>query len=484
MHVHRSFLLARALMAASLILLGCSLLWFLWRTYKEEKAALSREVGFVFINTLRNIEGGLLDKLVLRHALPHAPDLPILPKGLATNSDSVKVLTFIGREETTTDTANRQFEIRVSRTSSIRGGGELPVNELKGSISMFIAMSGDTAQAAIDTAAFLPRLRAEFGKALTEAGLPVHYRVSRMAANQAEAPRALVSGLYTDLANGERYGAELSRYELFLFQKMLPQILFALLLFGCVALAFVFVFRNLRTQRRLAELKTEFIQNISHELKTPIATMSVALEALRDFDALKNPGQTEEYLDISRLELQRLSLLVEKVLGIAQLERPDKVNLNITELDLLALVNDTLAALRPRFEQASARITLDTEGADFLVQGDRLHLSGVLFNLLDNALKYGGKHPVIRIHLRAADGKIALRVQDNGPGIPPEHRARIFDAFFRVPSREGHRVKGHGLGLCYAAKVAEQHGGTITLDEAPANGGTSFTVELNHATCP
>ncbi|MBL7795388.1 MAG: HAMP domain-containing histidine kinase [Saprospiraceae bacterium] len=474
MFTTRTFLFARALMALSLLLLGCSLSWFLWRTYAEEKAALSREVSYVFINTIRNIEGGLLDKLVFRRNAADGHPLPNLPQVFVT--DSVKIMTFVGRDEQVVDTSGRNLEIRVSRT----GGDEMPASEIQGSISMFIAMAGDSMVRGpghlMDTAAFLPRLRKEFDYALAAAGLPVQHRISRVVDGQPETPRVLRSGLYTDLANGERYGAELSGYELFLVKKMLPQILFATLLFGCVALAFFFVFRAFRAQKRLADLKTEFVQNISHELKTPIATMSVALEALRNFDALKNPGQTKEYLDISQLELQRLSLLVEKVLGIAQMERAGAV-LSTAVFDFRDLTEEVLAALRPRIEQAGASVALETDGASFQVNGDRLHLAGVLYNLLDNALKYGGTPTTVRVRLYSEPGKLRLLVQDDGPGIPPQHRARIFEAFFRVPSQAGHQVKGHGLGLSYAAKVVEQHGGKIMLDSEPGHGAI-FTVEL------
>lgn len=475
MFTNRTFFLARILMAFSLLLLSGSLAWFLHRTYQEEKEALSREVSFLFINTVRNIEGSLLDKLVFRRNMSENHPIPALPKMLV--SDSVKLITFVGHEEHLVDTGEQKFEIRVSRT----GGPEMSSSEIQGSISMFIALSGDSLPqksdwTAKDTAAFLPRLRSEFDQALEAAGLPMQHQISRIEGRQKETPRVLRSGLYTDLANGERYGAELSGYEWFLVKKMLPQMLFATLLFGCVALAFFFVFRAFRAQKRLADLKTEFVQNISHELKTPIATMSVALEALRDFDALKNPGQTKEYLAISRLELQRLSLLVEKVLGIAQMERAGAA-LSASVFDFNELAGEVLAALRPRIEQAAANVTLETTGVDFQIKGDRLHLAGVLYNLLDNALKYGGDPPVVRIQLRSDAGKLRLLVQDNGPGIPPQHRARIFEAFFRVPSQAGHQVKGHGLGLSYAAKVVEQHGGKIMLENEPGHGAT-FTVEL------
>lgn len=472
---HRPFLIARVFMSISLLLLAGAMVWFLHKTYQDEKATLSREAGFLFINTMRNIEGDALQLLVFRGANPDSAGQGEVRWNVLQKPDSIKVTSFVQTERRTSGDKDQLKITLESREHTNR-----PFNEAEGSVSMFLAMSSDSmtlhAQGLnVDTTELLLKLKAGFDEALQTAELPVQYKISRQSANQVMHIHALPSGTYRDISSGDTYSAELSGYGSYLWMKMWPQILFSALLLACVLLAFGFFFKTLKMQQRLTETKNEFIQNISHELKTPIATMSVALEALREYDVLK-PGQSAEYLDISRMELNRLSMLVEKVLGIVGLDR-SKARLSKTAFDMDELSAEVLAAMRPRFEQAGAQVMLDKEGAAFPVEADRLHLSGVLFNLLENALKYGGDPPQITVKLHAKPGWICYTVQDNGSGIPKEYQDKIFETFFRAPSSNGHTVKGHGLGLSYAAKVVQEHGGRIFL-ESSGSEGSAFTVEL------
>lgn len=462
-------------MSISLLLLAGAIVWFLRKTYQDEKATLSREAGFLFINTMRNIEGDALQMLVFRGAKPGISGQGEVRWNVLQKPDSMKVMSFVKTERHTIDNKD-QLKITVeSREHSNR-----PFNEAEGSVSMFLAMSSDSltlhAQGLnVDTAELLFKLKTGFDEALQKADLPVRYKISRQSADQVMHVHDLPSGTYRDISSGDTYSAELSGYGSYLWMKLWPQVLFSALLLACVLLAFGFFFKTLKMQQRLTETKNEFIQNISHELKTPIATMSVALEALREYDVLK-PGQSAEYLDISRVELNRLSMLVEKVLGIVGLDR-SKARLSKTAFDLDELSTEVLAAMRPRFEQAGAQVKLDKEGVAFPVEADRLHLSGVLFNLLENALKYGGDPPQITVKLHSKPGRVCYTVQDSGSGIPKEYQDKIFETFFRVPSPNGHTVKGHGLGLSYAAKVVQEHGGRIFLESSGAE-GSAFTVEL------
>lgn len=472
---NRPFLIARVFMSISLLLLAGAIVWFLHKTYQDEKATLSREAGFLFINTMRMIEGDALQLLVLRGASPDGAGKIEMHWNELKKPDSIQIMSFVKTEHHTLDSEDRLKITVESREHSNR-----PFNEAEGSVSMFLAMSSDsltlrTQGLKVDTAELLLKLKNGFDEALKKAELPVRYKISRQSANEVIDAHALPSGTYRDISSGDTYSAALSGYGSYLWLKMWPQVLFSALLLACVLLAFGFFFKTLKMQQGLTETKNEFIQNISHELKTPIATMSVALEALREYDVLK-PGQSAEYIDISQLELRRLSLLVEKVLGIVGLER-SKARLNITAFDLDELSSEVLAAMRPRFEQAGAQVKPYKEGTAFPVEADRLHLSGVLFNLLENALKYGGDHPQISIQLHSKPGWVCYSVTDNGRGIPKEYQDKIFDTFFRVPSSNGHLVKGHGLGLSYAAKVVQQHGGRIFLESSGAEGSV-FTVEL------
>jgi two-component system phosphate regulon sensor histidine kinase PhoR len=261
-----------------------------------------------------------------------------------------------------------------------------------------------------------------------------------------------------------------------ILSKMGWPISFAVMMLAITVIAFVFLFRNLKAQHRLAVLKNDFIANITHELKTPIATVGVAIEALRNFNAINDPARTREYLDISSVELQRLSLLVDKVLKLSMFEQ-DVMEFSRTPVDLKRLLEDVLHSMRLQVEKAGAAVTIDAPDSEYTIRGDSMHLMSVLYNLLDNALKYSAGNPKVSVHLARNAGMITLSVEDNGIGIPAEYRQRVFDKFFRVPHGDTHNTKGYGLGLSYVAEVVRRHGGTIAVKSAPEK-GSIFTLEF------
>lgn len=261
----------------------------------------------------------------------------------------------------------------------------------------------------------------------------------------------------------------------YLLKRIASPLLFSIFLIGLTILSFVLLFRNMKKQQRLAELKNDFISNITHELKTPIATVGVAIEALKNFNAIQNPERTREYLDISSNELQRLNLLVDKVLKLSLFEKKE-IQLNLEPLDLKSLVDEVVASMRLQSEKKNASFVLSHSGNTSLT-GDRLHLLSVIFNLVDNALKYSPENPEIKISIEEKETDLELRIADNGVGIPDEYKSKVFEKFFRVPAGNVHTIKGYGLGLSYAASVVKKHGGTI---EAGNNegGGTIFSITL------
>jgi two-component system phosphate regulon sensor histidine kinase PhoR len=203
--------------------------------------------------------------------------------------------------------------------------------------------------------------------------------------------------------------------------------------------------------------------------------VGVAIEALKNFNAIQDPEKTKEYLDISQNELQRLGLLVDKVLKLSMFENK-KVEIKYELFDLEELVNEVVASLRLQLEKYNARITVDTEG-NLLINGDRMHLLSVVFNLLDNALKYSKGNAAIQVDIKEAGENIVLKITDNGIGIPPQYKDRLFEKFFRVPTGDTHNAKGHGLGLSYSAQVIKQHHGTIEVDSHEGLGST-FIITL------
>jgi two-component system phosphate regulon sensor histidine kinase PhoR len=255
---------------------------------------------------------------------------------------------------------------------------------------------------------------------------------------------------------------------------MLP-ILFSIFLVGVTIVSFVILYKNLLKQQRLAELKNEFIGNITHELKTPIATVGVAIEALKNFNAIRDPQRTKEYLDISSNELQRLSLLVDKVLKLSMFEKKE-IDLQYEMFDLREVVDEVVSSMRLQIEKYHAIVSIAQKGNTNL-EADRLHLLSVVFNLLDNALKYSKEQPVIEIGLEGDDNTVQLRISDNGIGIAPEYRNKIFEKFFRIPTGNTHNTKGYGLGLSYVAHVVQKHKGKISVD-SELGVGTTITISI------
>ncbi len=273
------------------------------------------------------------------------------------------------------------------------------------------------------------------------------------------------------------YQAKFENTSAYVFGKMQMQIGGSLLVLLLVAGSFIVLYRNLLAQQRLAEIKNDFISNITHELKTPIATVGVAIEALRNFNAIQSPEKTKEYLDISAAELQRLSLLVDKVLKLSMFEK-QQIELNKEPFDLKELMEETLKIMKLQFDKQKAKVSFTTSDHSFMLEADKLHITSVIYNLLDNALKYSKNNALIDVSLDMADqNQVVLRVSDNGMGIAPEYQGKIFDKFFRVPTGDKHNIKGYGLGLSYVAEVVKSHKGSIVVDSEPGKGST-FIVRL------
>lgn len=291
--------------------------------------------------------------------------------------------------------------------------------------------------------------------------------------------RVFSNSLYSDWVRFDPvhlYAVVLSDFRPLLLKAIAPQILFSLFLTLLTTAAFVIMYRSIRTQQRLMELKNDFISNITHELKTPVTTVGVAIEALKNFKGLNNPELTTEYLDIAQNELNRLNILTDKILKTAIFENKG-VDFNPEPVDIEKLVEQVLSSMRLVFEKEGAHVHFEKEGQDFQLMGGPVHLTSVIYNLLDNALKYSPVDPTIIIKLKSEGNKITLSIKDHGIGIAPEHRKRVFEKFFRVPTGDVHNIKGYGLGLSYVESVVKGHQGTIDV-ESEAGKGSNFIITL------
>jgi two-component system phosphate regulon sensor histidine kinase PhoR len=248
----------------------------------------------------------------------------------------------------------------------------------------------------------------------------------------------------------------------------------SVLLLVLTSCCFVLVLHTIVAQRKLAEAKNDFINNMTHELKTPLTTVSAALETLERFGPQADPEKVKTYFRISHTELRRLSDLVDKVLTIATKERQTLVlypePVHPAELVQAAVHRHQLHASKP------VHFEVEMTAAD-VVQADRLHLDGVINNLIDNAIKYSKEQVTIAVRSRRTAGGWQLTVQDDGVGIASGYQAAVFDRFFRVPTGNLHSVKGFGLGLYYVRQVVERHSGHIAVRSEPGQ-GSAFTLWL------
>lgn len=270
--------------------------------------------------------------------------------------------------------------------------------------------------------------------------------------------------------------AVFNQSRMYAFKKILPSVILSILLLGGVAASFFLIIHNWRSQLRLAAVKDEFISNMTHELKTPISTVGVALEALENFGVIDDKERRKEYLDISKHELDRLKILVDKVIKMSTLDH-DLDALNFSDLDIRQITEDTIHSMSLHFKKRDATVEYSYSGDDFVVRGDKVHLVNVLYNIIDNAIKYSGDGAKVQVDLRENQREISLSIQDHGPGIDQVYLSKIFDRLFRVPSDGKHNVKGHGLGLHYAKTVIEKHQGTISASSEIGH-GTTFLIKI------
>lgn len=227
-------------------------------------------------------------------------------------------------------------------------------------------------------------------------------------------------------------------------------------------------------QRRLSEVQKDFINNMTHEFKTPISTIAISARVLRDPGIVDSPDRLLNYATIIENENLRLRQQVERVLQVAQLDQED-IGLKQEAVDVYALIEETVASRKVGLD---GEILLNLEAGHHEIQGDRLHLSNVLYNLLDNAVKYCQTQPRVTISTRNPDDHhLVIRVADNGIGIAPSEKGRIFEKFYRVPTGNVHNVKGFGLGLSYVKEIVSRHKGRVTVESSPGQ-GSIFVVVL------
>ncbi len=253
---------------------------------------------------------------------------------------------------------------------------------------------------------------------------------------------------------------------------IIPTIILTAFLIAIFAYAIMIILR----QKKLSMIKNDFINNMTHELKTPISTISLASQMLEDGTVSNTPATIEHISKVINKESKRLSLQVEKVLQMAVFNE-GRLKLKFKEFN----VNDTIQTVINNFElrvkNKNGALHSELKAEDAIIKGDEVHLTNVVFNLLDNAVKYSRDVPVIKVSTENINQHVTISVGDNGIGISKEYHNQIFDRFYRVPTGNVHDVKGFGLGLSYVKKIVDLHNGKIKVDSS-VNKGTKFSILL------
>jgi two-component system, OmpR family, phosphate regulon sensor histidine kinase PhoR len=229
-------------------------------------------------------------------------------------------------------------------------------------------------------------------------------------------------------------------------------------------------------QKRLSELQRDFINNMTHEFKTPIASINIAADVISNPESIKEPSRILTYGSVIKQEVNRLNDQVDKVLQIARIEKSG-FHLRMEMLDLNAIINQAVAnCIANNGNKVMIKTYLGENVGN--VEADRMHLTNIFYNLLDNAVKYAGDSPEIEITTVKKASKVLVTFSDNGPGISRIHQKRVFQKFYRIPTANVHDVKGFGLGLFYVKSICEAHHWKISLDPDRTT-GTTFILEIN-----
>ena len=264
--------------------------------------------------------------------------------------------------------------------------------------------------------------------------------------------------------------------ESYLLQTMSAMLATSAGLILAVVFGIYFLFTTIIRQKKLSLIKNDFINNMTHELKTPISTISLACEALKDPDLASQENTVDRYVGMIRDENKRLALLVEEVLQSAVLDKGD-FKLKREQVDLHLLIANIVDKIGIQIRERSGSLSTQLKAENHVIMGDPVHLTNVFYNLIDNANKYSKENPDISISTENKEGGLLVSVKDKGIGISKENLKKVFDRLYRVPTGNLHDVKGFGLGLSYVKVIADRHHGSVSATSEPGQGST-FRVYL------
>lgn len=529
-------------MVASMLLLAASQWFWLKSEFKDQKTSFYTNSELLFRETVRSIEDSLagktIDKMMKdRQRIDSINALMEKPKPIVKRPDRFRIskITFNSDNDTALVNAGKEKgiimvsgfkmdslqgnvnlsgrapeEIRDSLLIVFRALNRNPMRIVEGRPLERLERKEEPPKGKLEfnrwkyrfRSAPLDTLAANFTKKNAEIGIPVSFEIRRevfpvdtshnfrnqfggrrrMDIDSVTANGIPIKNMEKITSHSYERGVEFEALpqdlDSYLYSKIRNNVLFSSLLLLFTGVTFVLIYGNLQKQSRLNVMKDDLINNISHELKTPLATISVALEALQQFGAAANPETTKEYLEISSGEAKRLASMVDNILKTSQLEKKG-ISLTPEPTDLHLQLQELVRSWGPRISSLEGSLSLNVEGEDFVVSADKTYLMSVLNNLVDNAVKYTLGAPTVAIVLKEDKNTVKIVVRDRGVGIPKEYQNMVFDKFFRVPTGDRHNVKGYGLGLSFVKDIMDLHGGTIDLRSD--NSGTEFILAFKKA---
>lgn len=324
----------------------------------------------------------------------------------------------------------------------------------------------------------LGKLYTEMEKELDSRNLKVNFKLLQ---ENSEGKTAIGDFTDTNLLSAEANSAYLGRESkiriefenatLIILQNGLTELLISFLLISLVIGTLIHLYHTIFRQKQLAAIKDDLISNITHEFKTPIATIFSALEGVTSFNERNDPEKTRRYISLSNEQLHKLNNMVEKMLETATIDQ-GRLSLNREDIEVVSWTQNLIEQFLLIAEEK--QIHLESQMSSFVTKMDPFHLENTLSNLLDNALKYGGDKIIVR--LTGKGENVIWEVEDNGRQIPKSQQEKIFDKLYRIPTGNTHDVKGFGIGLYYARTIAKMHEGSLTLHST--EGRTTFTLTI------
>jgi len=255
-----------------------------------------------------------------------------------------------------------------------------------------------------------------------------------------------------------------------------PQIIIALILYILVLGSIAILRRGYRLKQSYLQEKNILVSNLTHELKTPVSTISVALEALQSFNLKQDERKSDAYMNIAKKEIKRLTESIDLLMDLNAMDN-SALLYKKEPISILTICHEIKEVLTPHIEQKKMKLNID--GGDQLVYADKKHLQNAIMNIIDNAIKYGRKDGEIIVLVSKEENYVSIEIKDNGIGISKKDQMKIFDRFYRTQKDDRHNVKGHGLGLSYTKEIIEAHNGSITV-KSDIGMGTTFKILMPH----